>query len=191
MKNQLRECNKLLDNIKQAQQLDIRIKAKARSDDKFDENEDIIKNQVLMRTIKNELAYYLREYRDLDYSLPDYLKHESKFEIPDSKRIPFEEEYTSKSTKDDITSGVHSYGNYQAYNRINDVYNLKFARNAFKYNKDLNFKSNVVVGGQSQYYRDKYDQGPSISLVPSLMSKYNSREISGVKRNVKNRADVL
>lgn len=65
--SQTRECDKLLDSIKSAFKLDMEIKAKksAKGDDTDIDNETKIREQVLLRTVKNELAYYLRTYRDV------------------------------------------------------------------------------------------------------------------------------
>lgn len=78
--NQLKDCKKLNDLIFEAQTLNKKMKAVLNSESQVKQTDNEIRSKIILRSIKNEIAYYIRAYRDLEYSLPEHLSNEPKFE---------------------------------------------------------------------------------------------------------------
>ena len=78
--NQLKDCKKLNDLIFEAQTLNKKMKAVLNSESQAKQTDNEIRSKIILRSIKNEIAYYIRAYRDLEYSLPEHLSNEPKFE---------------------------------------------------------------------------------------------------------------
>ncbi|CAI2387842.1 unnamed protein product [Moneuplotes crassus] len=78
-RNQRKACDKIFGLISEAKELDQRLSLPKQKEVDGSSHKEVRK-KVVMRALKDELAYYIRNHKDLEYSLPDYLQNEPKID---------------------------------------------------------------------------------------------------------------
>ena len=82
-RNQRRGCDKIMKLVKEAKVFD----QKVPSHNRLINDEDKLRQKIIFRSIKDELAFYVRNHKDMEYSLPDHVQNEPQLDQYIARRV--------------------------------------------------------------------------------------------------------